>query len=398
MDKSQNSEFDLKIPELLFALIRYELFRVPLDKETLSCFSEETLERIFALADRHDLAHWAGDALYQNNCLPKAFEITQRYQQAQVISLYRCTKLAHERAQITRVFEETGIPYVPLKGMIIKDFYPKPHLRTSSDTDILIHKEDLPHALACLSEQLKYTRHGEDCHFHDVSLFSPSGFHLELHFTLACDHAILDPTLEKVWDYCAPVKEGAFEHRQSPEYFMFHQIAHMASHFLNGGCGIRPLADLQLLHRQMTFDEAKVEELCREAHILTFYTHIKALSKVWFDGQAHDEVTRQMQSYILFGGVYGIMDNTLAVKNQKQSKTSYILSRIFMPYRHLKIKYPVLQRHKWLYPFMTVRRWFNFLPPARRKRATTELKKTTHLSDARISDVARLLEALDLNV
>ena len=396
MDKTRMTTTDLTIPELLFALIRYELFGIPLDKEAFSCLTEDTLERIYALADRHDLAHWAADALYQNGCLPKELEITQKYQQIQMVSVYRCTNLTLERAKISKAFEEAQIPYVPLKGMIIKDYYPKPHLRTSSDTDILVRKEDLPRALECLEQRLNYKRAEESYHFHDISLFSPGGFHLELHFTLACDRGMLDPTLEKVWDYCEPLKDGSFEYRQSPEFFMFHQIAHMASHFLNGGCGIRPLADLQLLRQHWTYDEAQLEELCEAAHIMTFYSRIKALCGVWFEGQAHDEITVQMQSYILFGGVYGIMDNTIAVKNQKQSKFSYIMSRIFMPYRHLKIRYPILAKHKWLYPVMTLRRWFSFLSPVRRKRATTELKKTSALSDRRITEVGLLLEALDL--
>ena len=397
MDTRKLQGLNDEIPELLFAIMRYELFSAPLDKNVFLNLSENTLERLYALADQHDLAHWVGDALYQHGCLPKELAITKKYQQAQIVSLYRCANLSLERKKITAVLEDAQIPYVPLKGMLIVDYYPKSNLRTSSDTDILIHEEDLPRALQCLSDKLKYTQHEAYPHFHDISLFSPGGFHLELHFTLACGHDFLDTTLRKVWDHCTPVKDGSFEYRQSPEYFMFHQIAHMASHFLKGGCGIRPLADLQLLMKKMTYDEAILEALCREARLLPFYTHIKALSEVWFCGRAHDDVTRQMQSYIIWGGVYGTMDNNLAVQTQKKNKIGYIISRIFMPYQLLKTRYPVLKKHKWLYPIMTVRRWFGLLSPTTRHRATTELKKTSSLSDEKISKVAELLDVLELN-
>ena len=39
-------------------------------------------------------------------------------------------------------FEKEGIDYVPLKGWIIKNLYPKPDMRSMCDVDILIRDED----------------------------------------------------------------------------------------------------------------------------------------------------------------------------------------------------------------------------------------------------------------
>lgn len=387
-----------KTVKLLFSLINHSLLGRPLSEEDKKPLNEEELSRLYALADKHDLAHLAGDALYKHQLLPKGSAAAARFQQAQVIALYRYTQMEHERKGIYRIFEEEKIPFVPLKGIIIRPLYPEPHLRTSCDIDILVHKEDLDRAVAALKRHLGY-RLPEDAEtFHDISLFSPSGVHLELHFTIENDQPFIDRLLSQVWEYCAPVAEGSFEYRQSNEFFMFHQVAHMVSHFLNGGCGIRPVADLALLRRRMTYDEATVVGMCDVCDIGIFYGHIKRLCDVWFGEAKQDTVTEKMQNFILHGGVYGNSDNSLSIKrSRKKSQGAYLLSRIFMPYRLLKTKYPVLKRHKWLYPAMTVRRWFELLSPAKRRRAVREMQKSGGVTQAEHNETAAFLAELGLS-
>jgi len=384
--------------EQLFSLISAYLLKSAGDTTAIPPLSESELEDLYKLSQRHDLAHLAGAALYERGLLPKGAAVSEKFQHAQVVALYRYTKLEQERQRICQTFETAGIAYVPLKGTIIRQYYPQPHLRTSCDIDILVHREDLARATEALTEKLGYKGDGGELHYHDVSLFSPSGIHLELHFTIENDWEPIDRLLSKVWDYCTPVAEGKFEHRQSPEFFMFHQIAHMVSHFLNGGCGIRPLLDLQILRQKMPFDDPSVQALCDACDIGVFYGHAKALSDAWFNHQPHDDITRQMEAYILYGGVYGTLENTVAIKQrQKGGRFSFIMYRIFMPYHQLKVKYPVLVKHKWLYPIMTVRRWFALLTPASRKRAKQELKHSASQSDEKAQSVDQLLRHLGLN-
>ena len=384
--------------ERLFSLIRTYLLKLPDDTANILMPDEAELEAMYALAERHDLAHLAGAALYDKGMLTKGQAISEKFQHAQVVALYRYTKLEYERKRIYEVFENAGIAYVPLKGIIIRNYYPQPQLRTSCDIDILVHREDLTRATEALTEKLGYKGDEGELHYHDISLFSPGGIHLELHFTIENDWEPIDRLLSKVWDHCTPVAEGKSEHRQNLEFFMFHQIAHMVSHFLNGGCGIRPLLDLQLLRQKMPFDDAVVKSMCDTCDIGVFYDHAKALSDVWFGDRAHNEVTRQMEAYILFGVVYGTLENTVAVKQrQKGGRFSFIMYRIFMPYRQLKVKYPVLVKHKWLYPVMTVRRWFALLSPAHRKRAQQELRYSSAHSDEKKQSVDQLLQELGLN-
>ena len=386
------------IVHLLFALIRFELFSDPFPEDLKAQLTEENLSALYALSDKHDLAHLIGDALYKLGMLPKDSPTAAKFQKSQVLALYRYTKLEHERKQIFRVFEENSISFVPLKGTIIRSLYPQPHLRTSCDIDILIHREDTDRAIQQLSACLKYRTNPELIHFHDVSLLSPGDTHLELHFTLEENKDHLDRVLSKSWDYCSPIEEGRSEHHQSPEFFIFHHIVHMALHFLGGGCGIRPLADLYLLRKKMPYEESIVLDLCSKCGMSTFYTQAKALSDVWFGHQLHNSTTQKMEVFILHGGVYGMIDNAVAIRQKKRGGSlSYMLSRIFMPYRHLKVRYPILVKHKWLFPVMTIRRWFSLLlSPVRRKRVQKELKISNSMTQETQENVGALLSELGL--
>ena len=386
-----------QISRFLIALIRYDLFGVPLSVPESFSLTEETLEKLYRLATKHDLAHLAGDALYKNKLLPKDSSAAAKFQKAQVTALYRYTQLEHEYKQISRVLQKTEIPYIPLKGIVIRPFYPQPYLRTSCDIDVLIPEKDLEKAIAQLTDELHYTWDGT-IQYHDVSLFSPNGFHLELHFSINETHETMDRLLSQVWENSSPLEEGSYEYRQSPEFFMFHQVAHMAYHFLGGGCGIRPLIDLYILRQKMLFDENILQAFCAQCKLDDFYNYAKLLCDVWFGNASHSDLTLQMENYILHGGVYGNLENSITVKRgADQSAFAYIMSRLFVPYKSLKIRYPVLVKHKWLYPFMTVRRWVETLSPAKRRRASAELKQNRYIKKGDQDNMQVFLSQLGLS-
>ncbi len=386
-----------KTVKLLFSLINHELFGRPLPEEVKEPLGEEELKSLHALSEKHDLAHLVADALYKNQLLTQGSTMAEKFQKAQVLALYRYTKIEYERERICHVFEEAGIPYVPLKGIIIRPLYPQPYLRTSCDIDILIHKEDTDRAICLLTNDLKFNINTEFSHFHDVSLFSPGGIHLELHFTIEENKDHLDIVLSQVWDHCHPIKPDGCEYRQTPEFFILHHIVHMSEHFLKGGCGIRPLIDLYLLRCKMPYDEATVLALCEACGMKSFYLRSKELSDVWFDNHPHNDTTQRMQAFILYGGIYGNMDNSVAINQQKKGNSfQYLLGRVFMPYRNLKVKYPILNKHKWLFPAMTVRRWLSLLSTTRRKRITREIKISSNLSQEKQQGIDAVLLELEL--
>ena len=160
---------------------------------------------------------------------------------------------------------------------------------------------------------------------------------------------------------------------------------------------MRPFLDLWILNHRTVHTDAKREALLEQGELLKFATVSRELSEAWFSGGAGSELSAQMGQYILTGGVYGNLDNMVAVQqSQKGGKFKYLLSRVFLPYDVIKFHYPVLQKHKWLLPFFEVRRWFKLFQKGRMKRSLHEANVTASISGENAEQTRELVKKLGL--
>ena len=60
----------------------------------------------------------------------------------------------------------------------------------------------------------------------------------------------INAILDMVWVCSSPFKESPYCFQMSNDMFVFYHIAHMAKHFIAGGCGIRSFIDLYLLKKK----------------------------------------------------------------------------------------------------------------------------------------------------
>ena len=146
-----------KIEKVFFALIRFE-FGAELSQEIKNLIKIDLLQPLFKLSKRHDLAHLIGDALYKNRLLPENSEVKKRFLQERSMAVYRYEQIQYEFEQICSVLEEERIPFVPLKGSVIRNLYPQPWMRTSCDIDVLVKKKDLSLAIGGIVRNLNYTK------------------------------------------------------------------------------------------------------------------------------------------------------------------------------------------------------------------------------------------------
>ncbi|MBR5263400.1 MAG: nucleotidyltransferase family protein, partial [Clostridia bacterium] len=232
---------------MLFSLIKEEIFGSNENAEIPSAH----WEKVYALACLHDLGHIPASALERKG-VAEQDELSQRMFKTQMTALYRYELNCHELKAICRVLTEEQIPHMLLKGSVIRDLYPKPYLRTSCDIDLLVKEEDLAKSAAALEAKLGYTASKEPA-YHDLSLYSPSGVHLELHFNLLEHSMPMDSVLSRVWEFSL-LREG-YTYVQEAAFLLFHTVAHMAYHFSHGGCGIKPFMDLKLLHDKADYDK-----------------------------------------------------------------------------------------------------------------------------------------------
>lgn len=376
-------------------LIASEVCGKTIDKSQYA-FTDDELVKLYKLSKSHDLAHLVGDTLIKNDLI-RSGEVKEKFQKQIILAVYRYEKINYELGRLCETLNEAHIPFLPLKGAVIRQYYPEPWMRTSCDIDILVHESDLDRATAVLVDKLTYKQESKGSH--DVGLFSDNGVHLELHYSLIEEKRVgnIESVLQSVWEKAAPVAE-TLEYVLSDEMFYYYHIAHMAKHFVGtGGCGIRPFVDIWVLNHRVPFDKEKRNALLAEGGLLTFATEAELLTEVWFGEGVHTDTTRQMQDYLLKGGVYGTTANRVSVQQvRKGGKVRYAFSRIWLPYDVLKFQYPSLNGKHVLLPLYEVHRWLKFLFCGGVRRGMNELKLNSAVSATEQDQINEMLSALEI--
>lgn len=376
----------------MFRFFRCAL-QAELDEQSFN-FERESWERIYKLSKKHDLAHLVGYALKKSNTTIDE-DLQKSFDQAMNIAAVRYVKISHDLELMSNALEKSQIKFIPLKGSVIRKYYKEPWLRTSCDIDILIADSDVEKAKKVLVDELNYTCASE--WNYEVSFDTPAKTHIELHHILNDENKSIDKVLSTVWERSAPIPNSSFHYEMSDEMYYFYHIAHMAKHFVNGGCGIRPFIDIWVLNHNCVFNKKKRYKLLDDAGLLQFAKVAEELSEVWINNKPHSSLTEQLEQFILSGGTYGTVENRVVVQQAiNGGKISYILSRIFLPYDQLKLTYPNLKTRKWLFPFYQVKRWFRIFKRGRFKKSMYEAKTTTSVTNEENDSITDLLNALGI--
>ena len=380
--------------QLLFALLRSAINGNLITEDEKAIYTDETLLNMARMAKKHDLIHLLAIGLNTNKLFTSGNGASEKEIPK---AIFRYERTNYELGKLCEAFENAGIDFMPLKGPIISKYYPEPWMRTSCDIDILVKEKDLDRAAEILIKNEGYTYDAKGSH--NISLFSANKSHFELHYTLI-EKGVANSSakvLNTVWETSFVKKDKKYWHEMPDEMFYFYHIAHMAKHFEQGGCGIRTLLDLWILDNMESELQIKRDELLRQGNLLKFAYSARLLSKVWFDNAEYTELTKQMEDYILRGGVYGTSENALAIQQQKKGgRVKYALSKVFVPYERIKLHYPILEKHPWLTPVMEVRRWFKILFCGQAGSSLKELQSNNSISREEAEQTKIFLENIGL--
>ena len=386
---------DQRTIQILFALLRSAICGTKLTEEERNNYSPELLRDLLKISSKHDVVHLLVFGLKQNELIAKE---NSDIEKCILKAVYRYERLRYEHENLCEALEEAQIPFLPLKGSVIRKYYPEAWMRTSCDIDVLVHREDLENTISYLVSHQNYVE--KERATHDVSLFTQTGIHVEIHFDLVEEGRAKNAidVLQSVWENATLHENSEYWYEMTDAYFYFYHIAHMAKHFENGGCGIRPFIDLWILDHMKDIDQSACDVLLSQGGLLKFTNASRKLSEVWFGGTEPDELSLQMQEFLLRGGVYGSTDNRVALQQKKKGgRIGYVLSRIFIPYAKLKRYYPVLEKHRWLMPLMQIRRWFMLLNPDVAKMAKREMAINGNLAKTKTDEMNSFLDDIGLN-
>ncbi|MBQ7936817.1 MAG: nucleotidyltransferase family protein [Clostridia bacterium] len=373
--------------EILYATVN----EVENDTSITQKITPDILASIYRLAKRHDLAHIVSNFVYRNK-IELDQELRTKLKREELMSVYRCEQMKYAFEEICSVFDAAKVAYIPLKGSVLRPYYPYESIRTSCDIDILIHEYDLDTAISNL--QRKGYRCGNR-HYHDVSLYSPNRIHLELHFNIQENMDVLDAVLKDAWQYATLTRGSRYDFRK--DFFVFHMYAHMAYHFLSGGCGIRSLLDIWIMEHKMDAPYSCADVLLKKAGIYKFAVEMSSISNKCFTVNVRDAVSDLVLKYIYSGGVYGSAENNIAVEKSKtNSSVVYVLKRMFLPYKFMTLIYPILKKVPFLLPFCWVARWIKAIFKGKSKQIISEVSRANNISNNKIEEIKEIRRNLGL--
>ena len=381
----------MEVQHILIEILYAAINGIENDESIKEKLTPEMLPSVYRLAKKHDLAHVVSHFVYRSK-MEIDPELRARLHQEELLSVYRNEQMKYALGEICRIFDEAEITYIPLKGSVIRPFYPYESMRTSCDVDILIHEEDLKAAINSLEAK------GYQCgkrNYHDVPLFAPNKVHLELHFNIQENMADLDVVLKDAWQYAVPTNGSQYAF--SKEFFAFHIFAHMAYHFVSGGCGIRSLLDIWVLEHKMGISYTCAKPLLEKAGIYQFASEMSKLAERCFTQNSRDPFSDFLLKYIFSGGVYGSVENHVAVdKSKSGGSVGYVFKRLFLPYSSMMFLFPCLKKAPYLLPFCWVIRWINVILGGKSKRIISEMTYVSNLSDEKLQEITAIRSRLGL--
>lgn len=336
------------------------------------------LSQVYQLAKSNDVLAVAYEGLGDNLLAALPESIVREWKSACDNTLYREVSFDLEREGILSALEEEGLSYLPLKGILIKNYYPKPGLRFMSDNDILYGEvEEMPGGGYQLKEgskkesQEKMIKIMKNLGYEVKSLVSnDESFVKEPHYNFEMHNALFSEShkvykhFKNSWEH-AILDEGskyAYHFSDEEEYVYF--LAHAYKHFDRTGCGIRTIVDIYvILQAKGKMDEEYLNRRLQETGLLDFRRKMERLARHAF-GKDEGEMTQEdleVYAYMLGSGTFGNVGNLVGNRlnelkeegwDARWSRLIYIKERIFLDEKTIRGNYPYFDKHKWAKVFL----------------------------------------------
>lgn len=310
---------------------------------------------MYTLTEYHSLTNLIAYAI--DNTVPE--EVADRFSKHSSLAFARYMKYDYETKEICRIFEEKKIPYMLLKGFIMKDYYPSPEMRTMCDVDILVKPEDLD-AIETIMTERGYTKlkleRDDEVTYQKKPLLS-----YEMHVQL------VSKSHRKIFDYYGngwqlAKKDTDYGYKMSDEDFFVFLIAHFAKHYRTAGVGVRPVIDIWLYLKKFRnkLDWSYIDKELDKLEMKEFAYNLFKLSDYWFEGANAEKKIADMSSYVLTSGIYGNVVNdgrTKKLRNEaKNNAFTKYFKAVFLDYNSMVGMFPNIKKCPLLIVYYWIKR------------------------------------------
>ncbi len=293
--------------------------------------------------------------------------VLDAFRQALAMAVRKNILLDTEREVIFSHFNEKGIWYMPLKGAILKDMYPKLGLRQMSDNDILFdaaYREYIHDYFVSQGYTVEEYMDG----FHDVYQKKPI-FSYEMHVELYSEkRPVLREYYKDVKSRLIKDDDNEFGYHFTDEDFYIFLVLHAYKHFaFSESIGAKHLVDVYVyLNKKPHLDFGYIESELDKLGVTEFERGCRVLVGEIFDKIETfdiDKLSGEMKT-LLSAFMLNMFNISAAGKVEKgvrsKGKLGYLMSRIFPGVEYMKTYKPFFAK-KWLLPFGWIYRAFDIL-------------------------------------
>lgn len=263
-------------------------------------------------------------------------------------AVHQDVRMEYLGQQLAEKLTEAEVPYIVLKGAVLKQNYPVPALRTMCDIDILVHTADYPRIAAVAGAMGGKLTHSDGNH---RNYSFPGGVTVEFHPNMIHHDVPVGTQINPGWQYADPDDP----HKLTEEGFYLNTICHLANHFVAGGVGVRFVLDVWVNRhlRKPEADRTVVEAELERFGLLDFTRKIEALAEWWFGSGDATPLLEELGDYILTSGSHGHTDRAIlnAVSlSPGGTGTSALLGKAFFSRAEMEDRFPWCKGRPWLLP------------------------------------------------
>lgn len=366
---------------------------IPPDQQLLADMDPE---QVYEAASHHSLAAAVGMALERIGLQ------TADFRKAIAESQKRTLLFDRDRSAVLAGLERAGIWYMPLKGVILKDLYPRFGMREMCDNDILYDADRMADVRKIMTN-LGFETESYHKGMHDVYRKPPVS-QFEMHRMLMdyTEGTDICAYYENVKDRLLKDTEHSYGYHFSKEDFYLFLTAHAYKHFSGSGTGLRSLLDIYVYLKKQQLDMTYIAHEAAAMGISGFEKNSRDLAMHLFHAEKmgteqaaeanmlpetkqppyvqrltdienlQNADQHKILNQILFDGTYGFLDAGIQRKISDKGKFRYFVSRLTLPREIMLNDFPILKKAPVLYPLFWVIRLLRGVS-FRRKKAFLEI-------------------------
>ena len=298
--------------------------------------------QIYRMAEKHSMravAYYGLQAWFASAdpAPAEAEEVLSRWKEAYHKAIRKNLLFDIERERLEAFMEEQGIWYMPLKGSLLKEWYPQAGMREMADNDILIDPAfrysvrnylvaqgyEAPDYIPSEAEEQLVTYSVHD------NYYKKPIYNFEIHFALFGSNAEV-----ALWArYYENVKERLLKAENSEHRYRFceedcyvYMTTHASKHFNGGGHGLRNLMDVAIFLREKPrMNWAYIEQELDTLGLAEHESIVRSLACKVFDPDFWEKQStavtltakeQEMLALCISAGTYGTARRRLHEKDQ----------------------------------------------------------------------------------